>query len=83
MQKVWKVKEQDYKGQESLSRALGISPVLAQVLLNRGVSTPDEAKDFLSAGNNGRQHEPGLMADMDRAVERIKHAIKHKEQIVI
>ncbi len=54
--------------------------VVAQVLANRGLADPDAAASFLSP-QLGDLRDPALMADMNRAVERIISAIDHHEII--
>lgn len=81
----WKIKQptnQQIKIQEKLEAALDISPILARLLVQRGISTPDEATRFFRP-NLDDLHDPFLMADMDKAVERLTKAIEHKERILI
>ncbi|MBI1258352.1 MAG: single-stranded-DNA-specific exonuclease RecJ [Chloroflexi bacterium] len=72
--------------QHVLQRFRGMSPVLAQVLYNRGLVEPDLAYDFLSANDL----QPGSFLAMkgkklsiDRALARIRTAIKRKELVVV
>ncbi len=65
-----------------LAQALGLHPAVAQVLLNRGCATPDEARAFLQPRLECL-HDPSLMLGMDRAVERILKAVKDREQVLI
>ncbi len=81
-QKSWQVKYADPLLQYILSRELGCSPTLALLLLNRGICTVEEAREFLEGDLDGL-HNPFLMKDMDRAVERILTAITHKEKIMV
>ncbi len=64
-----------------LARLAGFDPVLAQVLYNRGIEDGDTARRFLA----GEMPETDSlqMADMDRAVDRIRQAIREKEQIAV
>jgi single-stranded-DNA-specific exonuclease len=66
---------------EVLARFRDISPVLAQVLVNRALHTPDEAARFLQAELDTRN--PFLLKDMSKAVGRIRQAIKRREPIVV
>jgi single-stranded-DNA-specific exonuclease len=59
----------------------GMSPHLAQVLINRGFETPEDAYRFLYAKDV--THNPFDMTDMDKAVGRIRRAIKNHEAIAI
>ena len=65
-----------------LCRELGISPVTAVLLWNRGFTDLSSARAFLSA-DDSTLHDPFTMADMQRAVDRIERAIANKEKIVI
>ncbi|MHB8919055.1 MAG: single-stranded-DNA-specific exonuclease RecJ, partial [Desulfocucumaceae bacterium] len=81
-QKVWRVRESDPALIYIFSHELGISPVLAGLLANRGISTVDEARLFLE-GSLDAIHDPFLMADMDKAVRRIRAALDNHEKILI
>ena len=59
----------------------GMSPVLAQVLYNRGMRGPDEAKAFLEIKTI--DSNPFDMKGMNEAVQRIRRAIKDKEKIAV
>src|SRR5690554_2319190 len=61
---------------------LGISEVTSRLLLNRGISQLKEAKDFLQPSIE-QLHDPFLLADMDRAADRVKKAIKKGEKIIV
>lgn len=61
---------------------INVPRVIAQILLNRGVSTFDDARYFLKPTLDDL-HSPFLMADMDLAVERIAAAIESKEHIMV
>ncbi len=67
---------------QELEKALGVHPVLAQLLLNRGSNSFDEAKAFFRP-NLDSLHPPFLMKDMDKAVERLELAIKNNEKILV
>lgn len=66
---------------EHLKKYRGISPILAQVLFNRGFEEPQEANDFLYAKDV--THNPLKLVDMSKAVDRIRSAIKSREKIVV
>ncbi|HPW16913.1 MAG TPA: single-stranded-DNA-specific exonuclease RecJ [Candidatus Aminicenantes bacterium] len=67
---------------DALAAALAIPPAIARVLVNRKVLTPDAARAFLHGGLEGL-HDPYLMKDMDRAVERVAAAIERREKILV
>lgn len=80
--KVWRVKQADTFLTTIISNQLDISPLVAQLLVNRGICTVDAARSFLSA-STGDLAPPGLMLGMDRAVERISIALDQGEKILV
>lgn len=64
-----------------LSHYAGMHPILAQVLYNRGFTDPFKAEDFLRAPQVSAN--PFQMKGINKAVERIRQAIKKHEQIII
>lgn len=66
----------------ALTRELGVTPVTARLLVNRGYSDPASASAFL-AGDGGLWHDPFLMADMEPAVDRVLAAVASGEKIAI
>lgn len=67
---------------EKLSRDININPVLASVLIQRGISNYQEAKAFFRPSLKDL-HDPFLMEDMDLAVERLSRAIHNAENILV
>lgn len=65
-----------------LAEELNISSFLAQVLVQRGIFDFDSAKEFFRP-QLADLHDPFLMKDMDKAVERLNKAIENKEKILI
>jgi single-stranded-DNA-specific exonuclease len=65
-----------------ISTELGIPLEIAQVLVNRNVTEPEAAQEFLF-GTLDSLHDPFLMKDMREAVERIKQGIYKREKILI
>jgi single-stranded-DNA-specific exonuclease len=80
--KILKICSPDARLQEAFSKELGISKILAQVLLNRAITNIEEAQKFL---NVTPEHllDPYSFSDMQRAVSIIKRAIKNQERIMI
>lgn len=68
--------------EESMAKELGISPVLCKLLLQRGITTIEEAKKFFRPQLQDL-HDPFLMKDMDKAVERLNLAMGRKEKILV
>ncbi len=65
-----------------LSDTLSIPPVIASILINRGIETADDAKFYFRAGLENL-HDPFLMADMHKAADRIVEAVKAGQAIRI
>ncbi len=60
-----------------------LNPVVAQLLVQRGVTTSEEVHNFFRPQLNQGLHDPFLMKDMDRAVARLNEAIGGRERILI
>ena len=65
-----------------MANAMGVSELFAVLLYNRGYRSAEEATRFLRLEQTDF-HDPYLMADMDRAVERILRAVRDGERICI
>lgn len=74
--------EEDERCKESLVEELKISPTLCQLLVQRGIRTMEDARRFFHPQLN-HIHDPFLLNDMDKAVERINRALGKKEKILI
>lgn len=95
MEKIWTIKQQGNKDSvERLARELCMPKdnpsekdlrtyrIIANLLVQRGITTFSEAKTFFRPDLN-HLHDPFLMKDMDKAVERILFAISAKEKILV
>jgi single-stranded-DNA-specific exonuclease len=83
MQKRWTIYEpDDSRAVNELAKELNISPLLARLLVLRGVNTFDSAKDFFRPSLE-HLHHPFLMRDMDKAIARIEKAINENEKVLI
>ena len=67
---------------DALSKSININQYLAAILIQRGIETFEEAKKFFTPSLDDL-HDPFLMKDMGRAVERIKLAIDRREKILV
>jgi len=67
---------------DRLAKALKVDSLVAQLLLQRGISTYEEAKNFFRPQLEDL-HDPFLMKDMDIAVNRIETAIANNENILV
>ena len=82
-EKKWVLREgADASVVRQLSSELGVDPVLAELLVQRGVYTFEQARAFFRP-NLADLHDPFLMADMDKAVERVHDAIISGEKILV
>ena len=67
---------------ESFSKLLSIEKPLASLLISRGIRTLEDAELFFNP-DISKLHDPFLMKDMDKAVERLSRAIINNEKILI
>jgi len=74
--------EADKQNVRNLSDALGIDENLAILLIQRGITTFEEARDFFRPSLS-HLHDPFLMKDMDKAVDRLQLAMQKGEKILI
>ncbi len=86
-ERVWSVlynPQQDQADEKitRISQSVGVSPITARLLYNRGYDTPEKAQAFIHTDISAL-HDPFLMKDMDKAVERIAAAIGAGETIAI
>jgi single-stranded-DNA-specific exonuclease len=79
--KRWSIAPPDDRATELAAR-LKTSPLLAQILLNRGFSEQQECLDFLKPSLKGLP-EPSLIPNLTTAADRIARAIRDREKVVI
>ncbi len=79
--KKWNLAAPDRGAIQALART-GLPPLACTVLCARGLDTPEKARAFLAAGS-APLHDPFLMKDMDRAVERLEQALLKSESIAV
>ena len=83
IEKRWVVKPQgNPEAVAAMAAATGISPVLANLLVQRGIDTLEKAKKFFNPQLSDL-HDPFLMKDMDKAVERVERAVRNREKIMV
>ncbi|HKP82771.1 MAG TPA: single-stranded-DNA-specific exonuclease RecJ, partial [Pyrinomonadaceae bacterium] len=80
--KRWIVREHDAERAASLARVLGVSPILAALLINRGYADERAARVFLSPTYD-QLHEPYDMLGMREAVARLRRAVETGERVLI
>ncbi|HKL07572.1 MAG TPA: single-stranded-DNA-specific exonuclease RecJ [Bacteroidales bacterium] len=83
MEKRWVLKPQgNEEDVQKLAKELNIEPVLATLLVQRGVKTFDQAKAFFRPSLENL-YDPFLMKDMNLAIDRIERAVQNNENILI
>src|SRR5947207_5506843 len=80
--KRWIVREHDAEGAASLARVLGVSPIMAALLIKRGCADERSARLFLSPTYD-QLHEPYRMLGMKEAVVRLQKAIATEERVLL
>ncbi len=83
MEKIWNLKKQgDQNEVKHLSAALSVNMVIARLLVQRGIKTFNEARSFFRPRLSDL-HDPFLMKDMEKAVNRLETAIAKQEKVLI
>ncbi len=83
MEKIWNLKKQgDTNEVKHLSAALSVNMIIARLLVQRGISSYNEAKSFFRPRLSDLL-DPFLMKDMEKAVERVEQAISLQEKVII
>ena len=82
MEKNWNILLAEKLAVSNLSKALNVSEIVAHLLILRGITNFEDAKLFFRPELE-HLHDPFLMKDMQKAVDRIKSAIATKEKILV
>ena len=82
MEKNWNILSVEKLAVSNLSKALNVSEIVAHLLILRGITNFEDAKLFFRPELE-HLHDPFLMKDMQKAVDRIKSAIATKEKILV
>ena len=82
MEKRWKIIKADKEKVDALQAALKIHPILCELLVQRGLDSFEEAKRFFRPSLDDL-HDPWLMKDMKKAVDRIDEAMSDNQKILI
>jgi single-stranded-DNA-specific exonuclease len=82
MEKRWKLLEAPNREVKSLQEKLGIHPALCKILVQRNIRTFEEARFFFRPDLD-LLHDPFLMKDMQKAVDRIVSALQAREKIMV
>lgn len=82
MNKKWKIYEVDEKKVEEISSKYNLNKLISTILANRNITTEEEIRLFLSPTRKDF-HNPFLITDMEKSVERIIKAIENNEKVTI
>ncbi len=82
MNKRWLVNRTNREFVNYLSKTANVSPIIAQILINRNIKTPSDIRSFFFS-DIGSWKDPFELSGMDSAVERIRTAIKNGERMLI
>ena len=83
IEKKWNVKEPGNPAVvRQLAQELGIDQILANLLVQRGINTFAKAREFFRP-DLSMLHDPFLMKDMEKAIDRLDRAIRNKERMFI
>lgn len=82
MQRIWNIAKPNHNLQIKLKKELGLSNILSQILINRGITNSKEATLFLKP-QLSELISPDLLPDIASACSRIKRAIEYHEKIMI
>src|SRR5438874_2569316 len=80
--KRWRFQPHDADRIDRLQQAAGVSPIVAQLLISRGVYDHDAARTFLDAKLTGLR-DPDLLPGMPAAADRLHAAIRERRPIVV
>ena len=82
LEKRWNILSHDDSIVEKLQQSLKIHPAICRILAQRNIEDFDDSKSFFRPQISDL-HDPFLMKDMDKAVERILSAVNNKEKILV
>lgn len=82
LNKRWNILPYQKEKTKTLHEQLKVSPILCNILAQRGITTFEDAKAFFRPTHD-MLHSPWLMKDMQKAVDRIIDAISHSEKILV
>ena len=82
LQKRWKILIEDPEKVKALRTSISINNSLCQILVQRGIDTFEKAKNYFRPQLSSL-HDPWLMKDMQKALDRIMLAIEKKEKILV
>ena len=82
MNKKWEVCKENKNDIDKISKENGLSDLISSILASRGIIEKEEVREFLNPTRDDF-HDPLLMPDMEKAVDRILKAIQTQEKTII
>ena len=82
MKKKWNIYDVEEEKINEISNKFNINKLLAQILVNRGITKDEDIRIFLEPTRNDF-YDPFLLPDMEKAVDRIVEAIHKNEKVII
>lgn len=79
---IWQLTETQQTATRTLAQELSISEAAARMLVHRGIMTADQARQYIRP-SLADLHDPMLMKDMDKAINRLEKAIRKRERIMV
>ncbi|HEU19564.1 MAG TPA: single-stranded-DNA-specific exonuclease RecJ [Deltaproteobacteria bacterium] len=79
---IWKLPDKDIQTHHDLAREFGLKPIVSRILINRNITDPGDAHHFLYPSLKDL-HNPFLMKDIEKGVERLIEAIYKGERIAV
>lgn len=79
---IWQPTEAQQTATRTLAQELSISEAAARMLVHRGIMTADQARKYIRPFL-ADLHNPMLMKDMDKAINRLEKAIRKRERIMV
>ncbi|MGP1365749.1 MAG: single-stranded-DNA-specific exonuclease RecJ [Schwartzia sp. (in: firmicutes)] len=83
MDKIWRLSAREEAVEHRLTAEVGVTPLVARLLAQRGITEPEAARRFLHPETEQRYHDPFLLLDMEKAVVRVEKAIAAGEEIAV
>ncbi|HEY6011695.1 MAG TPA: DHH family phosphoesterase, partial [Nitrospirota bacterium] len=78
----WVLADSDEGAAAALADTAGLHPLIARLMVNRGIVDPSVARSFLSCDLSALSG-PGVFSHMEKAADRVRSAIARREKIVI
>ena len=78
----WIIEDCDETAVVGLAKEVGVSPIIARILMIRGIDTGEKVREFFSPSLS-HLHDPFLLPDMESAADRIARAVRDGERICV